>query len=169
MLSAQKDILDQIDQAVAVTGEEGEIPQRSTLVSRNITVRGRRTSVRLEPEMWTALKDIARRERCRIHDLCSLIDLRKNPRTSLTAAIRVFLMLYYRAASTEEGHLRARHGDFNNMLYRTRASRLDVSLSRPRRAAISPVASPVATPTPASVTILLRADERHQSQPAPRV
>ena len=65
----------------------------STLVSRNITVCGRRTSVRLEPEMWRALKEIAGRETCSIHELCSLISFRKNKRTSLTAAIRVFLML----------------------------------------------------------------------------
>lgn len=88
---------------------------KSTLISRNITVLGKRTSVRLEPEMWRALKDIARRESCTIHDLCSLIALRKNENTSLTAAIRVFLMLYYKAASTEEGHKKAGHGDFNNM------------------------------------------------------
>jgi predicted DNA-binding ribbon-helix-helix protein len=93
---------------------------RSTLVSRNITVLGRRTSVRLEPEMWTALRDIAQREGCRIHDLCSLIQIRKNPQTSLTAAIRVFLMLYFRASSTEEGHRRCGHGSFDNMLTRAR-------------------------------------------------
>lgn len=88
---------------------------KSTLVSRNITVLGRRTSVRLEPEMWRALRDISLRERCSIHDLCSLISLRKNTHTSLTAAIRVFLMLYYRASSTEEGHQRAGHGSFDSM------------------------------------------------------
>ncbi len=91
---------------------------KSTLVSRNITVLGRRTSVRLEPEMWRALRDISLRERCTIHDLCSLIALRKNTHTSLTAAIRVFLMLYYRASSTEEGHQRAGHGSFESMKVR---------------------------------------------------
>ncbi len=91
---------------------------KSTLVSRNITVLGRRTSVRLEPEMWRALRDISLRERCTIHDLCSLISLRKNAHTSLTAAIRVFLMLYYRASSTEEGHQRAGHGSFESMKVR---------------------------------------------------
>ncbi len=93
---------------------------RSTLVSRNITVLGRRTSVRLEPEMWSSLRDIAKREQCKTHDICSLIQLRKNPDTSLTAAIRVFIMLYYRASSTEDGHRRAGHGDFNNMMHRAR-------------------------------------------------
>ena len=87
----------------------------STLVSRNITVNGRRTSVRLEPEMWRALKEISTRENCSIHELCSLISFRKNKRTSLTAAIRVFLMLYFRAATTEDGHGKAGHGSFDSM------------------------------------------------------
>ena len=92
-----------------------EIESKSTLVSRNITVLGKRTSVRLEPEMWRELKNISKRESCTIHDLCSLISLRKNKATSLTAAIRVFLMLYFRAAATENGHVKAGHGNFENM------------------------------------------------------
>jgi predicted DNA-binding ribbon-helix-helix protein len=92
-----------------------DLEHQSSLVSKNITVLGRRTSVRLEPEMWRELKNISARERCTIHDLCSLISLRKNTRTSLTAAIRVFLMLYFRAAATEEGHTKVGHGDFENM------------------------------------------------------
>ena len=93
---------------------------KTTLISKNITVMSHRTSVRLEPEMWLALRDIAYREKCTIHDICSLVGMRKNPRTSLTAAIRVFLMLYYRASATEEGHRRAGHGDFENMRRRAR-------------------------------------------------
>jgi len=87
----------------------------STLVSRNITVLRRRTSVRLEPEMWSALREISKRERCTIHDICTVVYLRKDEKTSLTAAIRVFLMLYFKAASTEEGHNLAGHGNFDNM------------------------------------------------------
>lgn len=94
----------------------------SSLISRNITVLKRRTSVRLEPEMWVALRDIARRESCSVHDLCSLIYVRKSDNTSLTAAIRVFLMLYFRAATTEQGHAEAGHGDFNAMRKRARLS-----------------------------------------------
>lgn len=100
--------------------EENEV--RTTLLSRNITVDGRRTSVRLEPEMWNSLYDIAARESCSIHDICTLISLRKNPKTSLTAAIRVFLMLYFRAAATEEGHVRAGHGNFEFMKNRAGVS-----------------------------------------------
>lgn len=87
---------------------------KSTLVTRNITILGSRTSIRLEPEMWQALKEVATFEKCKIHDICSLVFLRKEQNTSLTAAIRVFLMLYYRSAASVEGHERAGHG----MLYR---------------------------------------------------
>jgi len=65
--------------------------------------------------MWRALEDIAARERGTIHDICSLVAETKKPETSLTAGVRVFLMLYYKAAATEEGHMRAGHGDIENM------------------------------------------------------
>lgn len=103
-----------------IKNEDFDDSPKSTLISKNVTILGRRTSVRLEPEMWNALKDIARRELCSIHDICSLIHIRKNPLTSLTAAIRVFLLLYYRAASTAEGHIKAGHGSFENMKLRAR-------------------------------------------------
>lgn len=116
---------------MTVCGIDENREPKSTLISRNITVLGRRTSVRLEPEMWTALREIAKREDCKIHDICSLIQLRKNPNTSLTAAIRVFLMLYFRAATTEDGHKRAGHGSFANMMHRARmTSDMLVSLRR---------------------------------------
>ncbi len=95
---------------------------RSTLVSKNITILGRRTSVRLEPEMWDALYDVAKREDASIHNICSLIHLRKVQESTLTAAIRVFLLLYYRAASTSEGHMKAHHGNFENMKARVRVT-----------------------------------------------
>jgi predicted DNA-binding ribbon-helix-helix protein len=100
--------------------DQVSLEPKSTLVSRNITVSGKRTSVRLEPAMWSALRDISRRERCTIHDLCSLIALRKKEKKSLTAAIRVFLMLYFRASSTEDGHMDAGHGDFEKMIQRAK-------------------------------------------------
>lgn len=107
---------------------ETTVEQKSTLVSRNITIQGRRTSVRLEPEMWTALSEVAKREKCSTHEVCSLVSLRKKENTSLTAAIRVFIMLYFRAASTESGHERAGHGNFEFM--RARARLMEKSANR---------------------------------------
>jgi predicted DNA-binding ribbon-helix-helix protein len=104
--------------------------QQGGLVSRNITIQDKRTSVRLEPEMWIALKDIANREQCTIHDICTLIYMRKKPDTSLTASIRVFLMLYFRASSTEEGHRRAGHGNFQNMRMRAKVENTNFSVKK---------------------------------------
>lgn len=96
-----------------IEGEPSD--SKSTLLSKNITIIGRRTSVRLEPEMWRSLKEISRREKCTIHDVCTMVFLCKKPLSSLTASIRVFLMLYYKAAATEEGHEKARHGNLSDM------------------------------------------------------
>jgi predicted DNA-binding ribbon-helix-helix protein len=84
--------------------------KQSTLVSRNVTIAGHRTSCRLEPFMWDSLHDICNRERLSIHSLCTRINERKDANTSLTAAIRVFALAYFRAAATEEGHHRVSHG-----------------------------------------------------------
>lgn len=91
----------------------------TVLLSRNVTVAGRRTSIRLEQQMWVALKEVALRENCTVHDLCSLIGSRRRAGLSLTAAIRIFLMLYFKAAATEEGHTKAGHGGLNRIVGRT--------------------------------------------------
>lgn len=79
------------------------------LVSRNVTVSGRRTSIRLEPEMWDGLAEICRREGITAHQLATLVD-RCRHRASLTAKLRVFILAYFRKASTEAGHAEAGHG-----------------------------------------------------------
>ncbi|HXP77088.1 MAG TPA: ribbon-helix-helix domain-containing protein [Stellaceae bacterium] len=82
--------------------------QESTLRSGNVTVSGRRTSIRLEPAMWQALREISDREGKTMHALVTEIE-RGRAQSSLTAAIRVFLLDYFRSAATEEGHRRAGH------------------------------------------------------------
>ncbi|WP_119166957.1 ribbon-helix-helix domain-containing protein [Algihabitans albus] len=81
----------------------------STLVSRNVTVRGRRTSLRLEPAMWDAFAEVCNRETMTPSVLCSEIDRTRRPEGSLTAAVRVFLLAYFREAATEQGHREASH------------------------------------------------------------
>lgn len=89
---------------------------KSSLVSRNITIAGHRTSVRLEPEMWNGLSEICQRECASIHEVCTVISSHKPQGSSLTAAIRVFVMAYFRAAATEEGHSRSGHGPGGHMM-----------------------------------------------------
>ena len=54
----------------------------STLISRNVTVAGRRTSVRLQPAMWQGFFDIAGRERLSIHQIATAMERRKPLETS---------------------------------------------------------------------------------------
>ncbi len=79
------------------------------LISRNVRISGRRTSIRLVPEMWESLEEIARREDCSVNWICSMIDRRRED-SSLTAALRDFILRYFRMAATEKGHLEAGHG-----------------------------------------------------------
>ncbi len=81
----------------------------STLVNRNVRIGQRRTSLRLEPIMWDALDEICHRETITRHRLCETIYKFKRAST-LTAGVRVFIVNYYRAAATEDGHASVGHG-----------------------------------------------------------
>jgi predicted DNA-binding ribbon-helix-helix protein len=83
--------------------------QGSTLVNRNVTIHGRRTSLRLEAAMWDALQEIAARERRSLHQLCERVE-ETRAESSLTAGVRVFILGYFRAAASEAGHAAAGHG-----------------------------------------------------------
>ena len=76
------------------------------LVNRNITVGDLRTSVRLEPEFWSALSDISVREKLRVDQLCTLIDAHLGE-LGRTAAIRVFIASYFAAQKAENAALKA--------------------------------------------------------------
>ncbi len=94
----------------ATTSKQEMAAIKSSLISRNITLNGHRTSMRLEPAMWNALIEICRREKLNIHQICALVAQHKAEETSFTAAVRVFAMSYFKAAATEEGHQKAGHG-----------------------------------------------------------
>ncbi|MDY0882447.1 ribbon-helix-helix domain-containing protein [Dongia soli] len=79
------------------------------MIARNVTVAGRRTSLRLEPEMWDALLEIGTRENLSLHQLCTEVN-RHRGESSLTASIRAYALAYFRAAATERGHRSAGHG-----------------------------------------------------------
>ena len=74
-------------------------PGPSSLVIRNVVVAGHRTSVRLEPVMWEALADIAGRRGQTVNEVVTEID-RDRSASSLTAAIRVYIVDYYRSAAS---------------------------------------------------------------------
>lgn len=73
---------------------EAELARRgvgqSSLVARNVRINGRRTSMRLEPEFWGALRDVARREGRTVADICS--QAAQDCPGSVTSAVRVYVL-----------------------------------------------------------------------------
>lgn len=91
------------DTPVASVTKGGATPR--SMLSRNVRIHNRRTSVRLEPAMWAALNEISTAENCTIHDLCGAVHDLKEEGVSFTAALRVFLMEYYRTAASVSPHV----------------------------------------------------------------
>ena len=65
--------------------------------NRGVTVDGRKTTVRLEPSSWQALREIAEREKTTVNVLATMIDRHRPKTASLSSAIRVFVTSYYRS------------------------------------------------------------------------
>ena len=70
-------------------------PMKSRVVKRSTIVDGRKTSVTLEDEFWTALKEIAATQNVGTPKLISMID-RQRQNNNLSSAIRVYVLSYYR-------------------------------------------------------------------------
>jgi predicted DNA-binding ribbon-helix-helix protein len=65
----------------------------TTLISRNISIAGRRTSIRLEPELWDALRLVCRMEGKTINQLCTTIACAQS-RGGFTSAVRAYIVRY---------------------------------------------------------------------------
>lgn len=68
------------------------------LICRNVNAAGRRTSIRMESALWEALDEICDRERHSVNQIVTMVEARRRE-TNLTAAVRVFVTTYFRAAS----------------------------------------------------------------------
>jgi predicted DNA-binding ribbon-helix-helix protein len=84
----------------------------SRLINRNITATAGRTSMRLEPEVWDALREICLREGLELRDLIQKVEQGAGE-GGRTSAVRVHVLQYFRAAASEEGHRKAGHGQVN--------------------------------------------------------
>ena len=71
------------------------------LISHNVNVNGRRTSMRLEKETWEALDTIIKWEGTNLHDLCSKID-RERKGNGLTLSVRIFVVAYFRSIAIKQ-------------------------------------------------------------------
>ena len=84
----------------------------SRLVNRNVIGESGRTSMRMEPELWDALREICRREKSDIGAMIRRIEAQSrgtgedavDASGGRTSAVRVFIVQYYRAlAETSSG------------------------------------------------------------------
>ena len=73
---------------------------KAMLICRNIRINGRRTSLRMETDMWDALHDVARHRGVTPDVLVSEIE-RDRGNSSTTAALRVYMLRFYRTALSQ--------------------------------------------------------------------
>lgn len=64
-------------------------------IKRSFSIGGHRTSISLEPDFWSALKDVAARERTPLAKLVATIDQNRGE-TGLSSAVRIWLLRYFR-------------------------------------------------------------------------
>ena len=63
--------------------------------TRNVTLGGNRTSIRLEEQFWRGLEEIIRREGIPLNALVTRIRASRRGDSSLSSAVRVFIQSYF--------------------------------------------------------------------------
>ncbi|WP_342237840.1 ribbon-helix-helix domain-containing protein [Inquilinus sp. OTU3971] len=69
--------------------------------TRNVTIGGARSSIRLEEAFWEALEELLKREDLTLNDLVTRISDRLSTRGNLSSAVRVFIHSYFYALSQD--------------------------------------------------------------------
>ncbi|HEV7370118.1 ribbon-helix-helix domain-containing protein, partial [Arenibaculum sp.] len=78
-----------------MTTKRGAPTDPNARITRNVVIRGRRTSIRLESAFWELVESVSRAEGLKVGDLLSEIDGRRGP-LNLAAATRLFVASYVR-------------------------------------------------------------------------
>jgi predicted DNA-binding ribbon-helix-helix protein len=79
-----------------VTERESVISMKSLIVKRSVHPAGHKTSVSIEDDFWTALKDISGARHMTMSALIHEIDNQRN-HGNLSSAIRLFVLKFYRS------------------------------------------------------------------------
>ena len=83
------------------------------LSNRVISIYNRKTSIRLTPVEWLAINNICHEEKIHRKLLFELIDLNRNEQINLTAAIRLFTLIYYKNATSDTPPVTSTKSFFN--------------------------------------------------------
>lgn len=83
--------------AATIMGQPGSLQSANPLEprTRNVTVGGNRTSIRLEQQFWSGLEEIVTREGISVNALVSRIRGSQRRDGSLSSAVRVFIQAYF--------------------------------------------------------------------------
>jgi predicted DNA-binding ribbon-helix-helix protein len=79
---------------MVVTDSRGNVTMKSLVIKRSIVLAGHKTSVSLEDEFWTALKEIAGARDATLSELVGAID-KERQHNNLSSAIRLFVLGFY--------------------------------------------------------------------------
>ena len=70
------------------------------LLCKNVVVNGRRTSMRLEKEVWNALSESCKEQNISLNTLCSQIEETKDT-SGLSSAMRIHALNFYKTLAEE--------------------------------------------------------------------
>jgi predicted DNA-binding ribbon-helix-helix protein len=73
-----------------------ETTMKSGVVKRSIVIAGHKTSICLEDQFWSGLKEIGRELKTTLADLVGDIDVRR-PHANLSSAVRIFVLDHFRS------------------------------------------------------------------------
>ena len=71
------------------------------LLTRNVVIDGKRTTIRLESAIWDAVDDLCSRERMSRHDLCSRVEVGRDG-LNRAQAMRAVVVNYFRFSLCNE-------------------------------------------------------------------
>lgn len=72
------------------------------MITRNVVVNGKRTTIRLELAVWEAFDEICARENLSRHELCTRIENARKG-ANRAQAVRATIVNYYRVAGRNDG------------------------------------------------------------------
>jgi predicted DNA-binding ribbon-helix-helix protein len=79
---------------------------KSLVIKRSIVINGHKTSISLEDQFWSALKEIARQRPKTLSELASEIDGNRGERANLSSAIRLYVLGHFQALCASASNAR---------------------------------------------------------------
>jgi predicted DNA-binding ribbon-helix-helix protein len=76
---------------------------KSGITKRSIIINGHKTSVSMEDQFWSALKEIATERRLALSALVSMVDHDRGDLHNLSSALRTFVLARFRSAPASVG------------------------------------------------------------------